>query len=500
MKAKRLITLFLAVQMLLFNACSNAEEQTETMQDTPSASPTETTEPEESTPEAEETEDEITSRSKIPDELPDKKFDGKSFRVLVTESKAYQHISDELTGEMTNDAVHNRNVTIEDRFDCSIETVIDATPYSTIDKYVKSGTNACEIVDHYQYKAGEPISKGDYLDWNTIPYISQEKPWWNKDSNEGSTINGKLFCIVGDLSLTSMQFTYAMFFDMDLMAKYDYPSETMYNIVREGKWTIDKLNELASTVYVDNNGDSVENEGDTFGYAYWNYHGTDVWVTAIGEHPTVFENGELKVTLGTEKVFSALEKVINLVYNTTGAKKFTDENLGRSEFIAGRIGIMPLMFDDCYSALRDMEYAYGVLPYPKYDETQTNYYTNSMDQFSVFGIPKTLPEEDYEFVGILMEALNAESYKTVFPVYYDTALKDRYSTDRETAEMIDLIMDGRVYEFSFQFGESLASLPYMFRNQLYENSTDLASTLKKTEKALNKRLTKLYEYYDDTVE
>ncbi len=259
-------------------------------------------------------------------------------------------------------------------------------------------------------------------------------------------------------------------------------------------------NRNISMVYEDNNVDGVENEGDTFGYAYWNYHGTDVWVTAIGEHPTVFENGELKVTLGTEKVFSALEKVINLVYNTTGAKKFTDENLGRSEFIAGRIGIMPLMFDDCYSALRDMEFAYGVLPYPKYDEAQTNYYTNSMDQLSVFGIPKTLPAEDYEFVGIITEVLNAETYKTVTPVYYDTALKDRYSQDRETAEMIDLIMNGRVYEFSFQFGESLANLPYMFRNQLYNNSTDLASTLKKSEKALNKKLKQLYTYYDDTVE
>ena len=82
-------------------------------------------------------------------------------------------------------------------------------------------------------------------------------------------------------------------------------------------------------------------------------------------------------------------------------------------------------------------------------------------------------------------------YKTVYPEFYDAALKGKYSEDTTTAEMIDLIMAGRVFEFSFQFGEYLASLPYMFRNCLFSNSTDLASTLQKNKKALNKKLNKI---------
>jgi len=155
------------------------------------------------------------------------------------------------------------------------------------------------------------------------------------------------------------------------------------------------------------------------------------------------------------------------------------------------------MFDDCYSTLRDVEFAYGVLPYPKYDEEQPGYYTNSMDQHSVFGTPKTLPEGDYEFVGIMMEVLNAETYKTVYPEFYDAALKGKYSEDTATAEMIDLIMDGRVFEFSFQFGEYLSSLPYMFRNCLYNNDTNLSSSLKKVQKSLKKKLQEMYSFYAD---
>ena len=96
----------------------------------------------------------------------------------------------------------------------------------------------------------------------------------------------------------------------------------------------------------------------------------------------------------------------------------------------------------------------------------------------------------------MMEALNAESWKTVYPAFYDTALKNKYSEDATTAQMIDLIMDGRVYEFSFQFGEYLQSLPYMFRNQLYSGQNNLASTLQKSQKQLNKLLEKVYAMYE----
>ena len=488
MKFKGILAAILAVSLL--SACSNTPVNTDTAPvDNPAASEdlsSEETEPAETE----------ASRLSVPDNLPERKFEGQEFRVLTTTSKEYQFRVEELNGEVTNDAVYNRNQTVEDRFDAKIVTVITNSPYDQINQFVKAAADECEIVDHFEYKAYTPIGQHSYLDWNTIPYIDQNQPWWSKDSNEGSTINGKLFCIVGDLSITAMQFTYAMFYDMDLMAQYGFSAEDMYGTVFEGKWTLDKLQSTAESIYVDLNANGKSDDGDVLGYAYWNLHGTDVWVTAMGEKITTYEDGKINVTLGSEKVFNALDKVINLVYNTKGAYRFNDETHGRDEFIAGRVAIMPMMFEDCYGPLRDMESAYSVLPYPKYDEAQQEYYTNSMDQHSVFGTPVTLPADRHEFLGIMMEALNAESWKTVYPAFYDTALKNKYSEDAATAQMIDLIMDGRVYEFSFQFGEYLQSLPYMFRNQLYSGQNNLASTLQKSQKQLNKLLEKVYAMYE----
>ena len=154
-----------------------------------------------------------------------------------------------------------------------------------------------------------------------------------------------------------------------------------------------------------------------------------------------------------------------------------------------------LYFGETTESLGNMEAKYGILPLPKFDEAQEGYYTNAWDQFSVFAVPKTIADESKEVVGIVFEALNAESYKTVYPAYYDKALKSRYSAEPATAEIVDIIMAGRKLEFLFQFGEFTASLPYQFRQLLANKQTDVASTYKKMEKLMKKTFGKVIKIY-----
>ena len=91
---------------------------------------------------------------------------------------------------------------------------------------------------------------------------------------------------------------------------------------------------------------------------------------------------------------------------------------------------------------------------------------------------------------MVYEALCAESYKKVYPEYYDTALKGKYSSERETAEMVDLIMAGRAFDVAFEFGGTLNDLPYLFRKQIQSGSPNIASKYKSIEKALSKNAPK----------
>ena len=64
--------------------------------------------------------------------------------------------------------------------------------------------------------------------------------------------------------------------------------------------------------------------------------------------------------------------------------------------------------------------------------------------------------------------------------------------------MIDLIMSGRKFEVSFQFGEKhFARLPYIFRDLLLSPNQKLASKWATVEKSINKKLEEFYSQFED---
>ena len=78
------------------------------------------------------------------------------------------------------------------------------------------------------------------------------------------TISDTLYAAVGDVSLTSINRVYAMFFNKVLAAEY-CPDVNFYDLVREGKWTIDTFAELNKGLYNDINGNSERDDDDFYG-------------------------------------------------------------------------------------------------------------------------------------------------------------------------------------------------------------------------------------------
>ncbi len=496
---KRTLSLFLALLMLAsagMTACSEGTDNAETTASDTAATPTAG---EEIT--AEVTEEELTpaqQRALIPDNLPDQTFGGRSYIFAVEELKSYEIVSEELTGEATNDAVYDRNVRIEDRFDVKIEAAITTNPYDNVKNVVTSGTYAYDVVGFWNFKAFVPITAGVLYNWTEMPYVDLDQPWHNKLANDPATINGKLYAINSDLSISTLQYTYGMFFNYNIWERYGVSGQDLYDMVFDGSWTAEKMHSLTTGIWEDTNGDGIHDRNDIHGYSvYLGLNTTDVWLAAFDlDVAEIHDDGTFEITFFNEKTVTALERAIALSYDEVGSYRNTVEwrDVPRA-FSEGKIAMSQLYFGETTESLGEMEDKYGILPLPKFDEAQEGYYTNAWDQFSVFGIPLTLAEADKDVTGIIFEALCAESYKTVFPAYYDQALKSRYSAEPATAEIIDLIMAGRKLEFTFQFGEQLSSLPYMFRQMLGSNSTDIASTYKTRQKALNKVMEKMIQIY-----
>jgi hypothetical protein len=179
-----------------------------------------------------------------------------------------------------------------------------------------------------------------------------------------------------------------------------------------------------------------------------------------------------------EKWSQIVEKVYNQYYENLGsyvvaADKTENDKLFRNSQV--------LFINSYFLTLlgyRDIEFEFGIIPYPKFDENQEKYYTMADGFHSLFAIPKTVSNLD--FVGAVTELLNAESYKQVVPVYYETALKVKYARDNESVQIMDMILDGRVFDFGY-FYDDWKGFAFMLQDLVQQKSKDFASYYAKRE-------------------
>ena len=411
-----------------------------------------------------------------------------------------------MTGDVTDDAIYNRNRIVEERFNVKINTAIPTDDlyswHNTVANTVLAGDNVYDVCGHYAYQLYQAANKGIYQDWNQINYIDQSRPWWISDINENATINGKLFGLTGYLGVSLLQYTYAMFFNTRYIEDYGYKADDLYQTVYDGGWTFDAFQNIVKDMYSDLNGDGNFDDGDFYGYCSASGTSLDLWQAAFDIPISGRANdGGIAINIVTNKRIDALEK-LNSFYSLNEGTRIikTDATVTpwlwyeQYNFSVGKQAFVASIFLAAYDLYRDMSDSYGILPLPKYDDSQDEYLTNINDRYTIWGVPMTVSDTD--FVGMIVEALACETYRSVYPAFYDVALKSKFSSDEDTANMVDIVMNGARFDFSYMFGEYLQSAPYMFRQLIQKGSNDLASTYAEKESAIQNGLTEIYSYYE----
>jgi len=129
-----------------------------------------------------------------------------------------------------------------------------------------------------------------------------------------------------------------------------------------------------------------------------------------------------------------------------------------------------------------METDFGIIPYPKYDINQENY-VSRVEYYMTMQLPITNP--DHARAGVMLEALNSESAKTIIPAFYDIALKTKYARDDESSQMLDLIFSTLVVDI----GDTTLcdKIRDSFMATMFEkNDRNLASKIESTEIIIQK--------------
>lgn len=479
---KKWITILLVASMLLsMAACGSTAPETPAETDTAAVIETET-----------ETEEKLT------DGLPDVDCGGRSYRIATFEGYTDEFFTEELTGEVENDAVFNRNARLEERFNISIEALAmtdgNAGNYRTLVKYATAGDDYCEVAAQEVWNLHIATAAGIYQNWNETKYFQPDMPWWNQLINENATFNNKLFALTGSYTVTYMTSTMATFINTNMLEEYGMAQDDLYALVQEGGWTLDYMNTLVSGMYKDTNGDGIKDKTDRYGYAA-NWYYSDAWCAAFDIPITgKAADGSLEIKLMQEKTYDALTRVYQLYFENEGVYFKESWDGLMEEFLGGMAVFVPGELRNAFNELRDMEDPFGVVPNPKYDENQETYHCLVADGYFVIGMPTTVTDTD--FASLITEAIAAETYINVYPAYYDVALKSKYSQDKATAAMVDLIAGGAAFDVSFMYGTYMEMLPYMFRGCLNEKNTDLVSKYAAAEKRITAALEKIYKMYE----
>jgi hypothetical protein len=59
--------------------------------------------------------------------------------------------------------------------------------------------------------------------------------------------------------------------------------------------------------------------------------------------------------------------------------------------------------------------------------------------------------QDPDRTAIILEALTAETYKTVVPAYFGTALKEKFTYDSESGQTLDIVNNTLTISFAYAY-------------------------------------------------
>lgn len=498
---KRILAALLCSAILTssFVSCSESETNSSETQEE-AGSPSEEIEIFETEPAHDE-----TDRSQMKDSLPsDLDFSGSTVKFLLRGGIDENELLTELTGDIVDDAVYNRNLSVQERLNVKFDLQSSGNGTaqempSAVTNSILAGSYEYDIIAWAQYVVLPLSLKNMFLNLVDAPYIDLEQPWWNKNYIDAISIgNNSRFFLVGDVNLTALKNTSAAFFNKKLFSDYIGSVDEFYTTVSTGGWTVDLCKNYSEAVYTDVNGNGVVDDGDIYGLAGTTVANTEHYAIACDmEFSQRDEDGIPYITLNSDRSATIVEKLYDLYYNNKGMmvlnsdSSFVSDSLAKI-FSMDQLLFMPIWVQTC-DYLRDMESDYGIIPYPKLDEAQEDYRTLVHDTASMFCIPTTCNQSDT--VCAVLEAMSAESYRTVTPAYYEVALKQKYARDSLSVLMIDIIHNNASTDFIYAYNYGVSSMGTIMRDIIGGKNNNFASVYKKRERAAVKGLEKIINMY-----
>ena len=370
-------------------------------------------------------------------------------------------VFEEPPGEALDDAIYKRNRFIEDKFNINIKAVERdiGEIQNQLKKVVSSGSDeydASFCPAAFGGNIGALITQKIFCNLREIPTMDLSGEWWNQTINEEAAIGSgdKLYYAGCGVNLFTLQAVSCVYFNQDMMS--DLALELPYNAVRSGKWTFDAFNRYMKAGAQQNGADSWKWDAGgpaVYGLASYQDSATALLAGSSERFVVTDSGGRPQVAIEGERFINALTKIQEMLQLQNG--EFICANDISSGFyfepmFKNNRALMILGELKSADGYRDMEATFGIVPVPKYDENQKDYYSHLIYPAPVLVIPVSNPRPD--FTGAVLDAMAYVSNRDVTPVYFDVSVSQKKLRNEDSVEMLQIIKNSGSFELGMAYG------------------------------------------------
>jgi len=485
---KTLLAILLAVIMALAAvACANTSD------------PETTTAPANVTPGTDEetTESIYDANGYLKDKIPaDTNYGGATVGILAVSEQAKQFYVDADSadsGDMLKSALYSRLLKIEDRLGVKLEFTLENGNWNNreafmtkVENAVKDGSGEYDLVIAYNLNPPVMATKGLLTNLTEAKNLDFTNPWYATGFVDAVSVEGKIYFAVNNADYGSVRNMAAVMFDKTLTSTHGLSDNELYDWVLNKQWTLEQLTILIDGTYEEANGTNTPDYGDIFGLGIVDNARLDSFfygcgLTIVGKEA----DGSLVMKLGDEKNQNVLETVNALIHGNDNVYGVDKSMYAMFKAHQAMFYVTPIAIVD-----QKLDFDFGVLPSPMLNADQGSYHTYMSNTHESICIP--VGTKTYDMATDVIECFNSEAYREIAPIYFETMLKYRYSSDDSASKVYDMIRESVVFDFGYMFGNSFSTNPFiLFRERLQNNSNDWTSYYGKYSKIFNKELDKI---------
>ncbi len=430
--------------------------------------------------------------------------------ISMSTSNYYIQGSDELTGDAALDAAIKRNQDVSDRLNVNLMFTPISLNHeevaSTIRQLLLSGDTTYQLIINDIWGLVPITPEGLFRNSMDGENFDFSQPWWYDAFMDDIALNTNLrFALAGDFFIDQLRCTHCLIMNKDIYRDIYGDPDDVYQMVLDKKWTIDAFTKLMDKAYYDLNGNTLVDSEDQFGFIAFSLWGSIIpWI--ISADPGFIERDEEgypTITVNNEKSYTLVEKLNVLFHHkAAGVELFEDDEQSHINMFSS--GQALFIFYQRLASLENSSFRnasvdLAVLPYPLLDETQADYVTSTHDTAELGFIPYTVSDKNMPFVSAVIEVLCRETNKQVLPTYYESSLKIKYTRDRTSAQMIDIIHDHYGNGFALAWSAALDGvfLSNTFRDCVFAGLNNFASEYKSVGRTAERKLKNFIQKSED---